>query len=131
MPPAKVPPDIRDFVDRCLPGLAFLETLMLLCDGRTRSWSASAVAQAAGLDESVAADVLERLAQDNLLDVTISNDVLYRFNPATRALAELSLRCADLYARERTSLITLVTAGPTRPMPGPPRRSGRQGRENG
>jgi hypothetical protein len=81
-----------------------------------RSWSAGDITRATGLSESVAADVLERLASDNFLDVKISNDILYRFNPATAELEELSRRCADLYVRERIAMIKLVTAGDMSPM---------------
>jgi hypothetical protein len=112
----KIPREIRQFVARFLPGLEYLETFMLLCNGATRSWSASDIAKAAGLPESVAADVLEHLASDNFLDVKISNDILYRFNPATPALGDLSRRCADFCVRERIAMISLVTTDVMSPM---------------
>ena len=116
MPPVKIPREIRQFVARHLPGLEYLETFMLLCNGTTRWWSASDIAKAAGLAQSVAADVLEQLASDNFLDVKISNDILYRFNPATPALEDVSRRCADFGVRERIAMINLVTTEALSPM---------------
>jgi len=68
------------------------------------------------IPEDTAADVLERLASDNFLDVKISNDILYRFNPASDALDAVSARCAELYVRERISMINLVTAATLSPI---------------
>ena len=68
------------------------------------------------IPESTAEDVLERLASDNFLDVKISNDILYRFNPATEALEALSARVADLYVRERIAMINVVTAATLSPI---------------
>ena len=63
------------------------------------------------IPESTAADVLERLASDNFLDVKISNEILYRFNPATAALEAVSARCAEFYVRERIAIMnTVMTA---------------------
>jgi hypothetical protein len=116
VPPVRIPREVRQFVARYLPGLEYLETFALLYNGTMRSWSASDIAKAASISESVAADVLERLASDNFLDVKISNDILYRFNPATAELEELSRRCADLYVRERIAMIKLATAADMSPM---------------
>ena len=60
-------------------------------------------------------DVLEHLASDNFLDVKISNEILYRFNPATDELDAFASVCADFYRRERIAMINLVmdaTLGP-------------------
>lgn len=116
LPPDTIPRDIRKFVARYLPGVEYLDAFMLLCHGRARSWSASDIANATGLAESVAADVLERLASDNFLHVQISSEIRYRFNPASTALAELSRRCADLYVRQRTAMTVIVTKSAVRPM---------------
>ena len=69
-----------------------------------------------GIPESIAEDVLERLASDNFLAVKISNEILYRFNPATTALETSAALCADLYVRERIAMINLVMAATRGPM---------------
>lgn len=68
------------------------------------------------IPESTAEQVLEQLASDNFLDVKISNEILYRFNPATAALESSAALCADLYARERIAAINLVMAATLGPM---------------
>ncbi len=68
------------------------------------------------IPEDEAAAVLERLASNNFLDVKISNDILYRFNPATVALETTAARVADLYGRERIAMINLVTAATLSPI---------------
>jgi hypothetical protein len=107
---ANIPTEIREFVARFLPSVEHLETFIVLQRNTARSWSPVEIAAELGIAESAAADVLERLASDNFLAVTISNDILYRFNPATKAIQTLSDRCADAYARERSAILNLVTA---------------------
>jgi hypothetical protein len=107
----KVPKEIRDFVARFLPSVEHLETFIVLQRNTTRSWSAFDMSQELRIPESTAADVLERLASDNFLDVKISNEILYRFNPATAALEAVSARCAEFYVRERIAIMnTVMTA---------------------
>jgi Protein of unknown function (DUF2034) len=110
-----IPRDIREFVARFLPSVEHLETFMVLRSNTTRTWSAAEIATELSIAESAAVDVLEQLASDNFLDVRISNDILYRFNPATAALKALSTSCADLYVRQRIRMINLVTASSVSP----------------
>jgi DNA-binding IclR family transcriptional regulator len=62
------------------------KVFMLLQQKRHRSWSAVEIAAELKISPRTAADVLERLASNNFLDVKISSDLRYRFNPATPAL---------------------------------------------
>lgn len=112
----KLPKDIREFVARFLPSVEHLETFITLQRNTTRSWSPSDIAAELRIQESTAADVLEDLATNNFLDVKISNEILYRFNPATAPLEEAAARCAELYLRERIAMINAVTAEPLGPM---------------
>jgi hypothetical protein len=112
----KIPREIREFVARFLPSVEHLEAFIVLHKNTTRSWSAADMAVELRIPESTAEDVLERLASDNFLDVKISNDILYRFNPATDALEALSARVADLYVRERIAMINVVTAATLSPI---------------
>ena len=68
------------------------------------------------IPEPTAENVLERLASDNFLDVRISNEILYRFNPATAALEASSALCAEFYLRERIAMSNLVMAATLGPM---------------
>ena len=116
MAATKIPKDIREFVARYLPSVEHLEIFIVLQRNTTRSWSAPDMSTELRIPESTADNVLERLASDNFLDVKISNEILYRFNPATAALETSAALCADLYARERIAMINLVMAATLRPM---------------
>jgi hypothetical protein len=112
----RIPREIKDFVARFLPSVEHLETFITLQRNTTKSWSAQDLSTELRIPESVAGDVLERLASDNFLDVKISNEILYRFNPATAALEMASALCADFYQRERIAMINLVMAATLGPM---------------
>jgi hypothetical protein len=113
---SRVPKDIQEFVARFLPSVEYLETFIVLQRNTTRSWSPSDVAAELRIQESAAADVLEQLASDNFLDVKISNEILYRFNPATTQLEQVAARCAEYYLRERIAMINMVMAATLGPM---------------
>ena len=112
----RIPREVRDFVARYLPSVEHLETFIVLQRNSTRSWSASDLSAELRIPQSAAEDVLERLASDNFLDVKISNEILYRFNPATAALEAVSAQCAESYQRERIAMINLVMAAAIGPM---------------
>jgi hypothetical protein len=112
----RIPKDIREFVARYLPSVEHLETFIVLQRNTTRSWSAPDMSIELRIPESTAEVVLERLASDNFLDVKISNEILYRFNPATAALEASAALCAEFYLRERIAMINLVMAAALGPM---------------
>jgi hypothetical protein len=112
----KVPKEIRDFVARFLPTVEHLETFIALRRNTTKSWNAAEVSAELRIPESTAADVLERLASENFLDVKISNEILYRFNPATADLDRAATRCAEFYVRERIAMINLVVTSSLGPL---------------
>ena len=116
MAATRIPRDIKDFVARFLPSVEHLETFITLQRNTTKSWSAQDLSAELRIPESVAGDILERLASDNFLDVKISNEILYRLNPATAALEGASTLCADFYQRERIAMINLVMAATLGPM---------------
>jgi hypothetical protein len=112
----RIPKEIRDFVARFLPSVEHLETFIALRRNTTKSWSAQDLAAELRIPERDAGDMLERLASDNFLDVKISNEILYRFNPATPALEASAAACADFYLHQRIAMINLVMAITIGPM---------------
>jgi hypothetical protein len=116
VPGTRIPKDIRDFVARFLPSVEHLEAFIALQRNATKSWSAQDLSAELRIPESIAADLLEWLASDNFLDVKISNEILYRFNPATAALQASAELCAHFYLRERIAMINLVMAATLGPM---------------
>ena len=116
MPPPKVPKDLKDFVARHLPSVEHVEIFMVLRRNAVRSWSPPEMAEELGIPARTASDVLEQLASDNFLDIKLSNDILYRFNPATAGLEAAAARFADYYVRERIAVMNLVMTGTLNPM---------------
>ena len=108
MAATRIPKDIRDFVARFLPSVEHLETFIVLRRNTTRSWSAADLSVELRMPEASAGNVLEQLASDNFLDVSISSEIRYRFNPATAELDALSTRCTDFYLRERIAMMRTV-----------------------
>ena len=86
---------------------------MLLQQNTTRSWSSADVAAELRITRSTAEAALERLASNNFLDIKISNDIQFRYDPASPELEQAAARCADFYKRERMAVLNLVTSGTT------------------
>ena len=107
---------MQEFVARFLPSVGHLRILIVLQRNTTRSWSAAEIAAEVRVAESTAADVLEQLASDNFLAVRISNDILYRFNPATDTLRAMATSCVELYARDRMAIINILTTATMSPI---------------
>jgi hypothetical protein len=104
----RIPTEIRQFVARFLPSVAHLETFIALQKDPMRWWNAAELAEDVRIGEATAADVLEQFASANFLAVRISGDILYRFNPATRAIESISSRCRDWYIFERPTMIDFI-----------------------
>lgn len=116
MPQSIVPAEVKAFVARYLPSVEHLEVFMLLHKNRERFWSSREVAAELRIADARASDVLERLASDNFLDIKISNDLLYRFNPVNPGLDAAAGQSADYYLRERIAMINLVMTGSLDPI---------------
>jgi hypothetical protein len=100
---------------------------MLLQRTRERFSSAAEIADELTMTHEAAAQVLENLGSYNLLDVKVSDDLRYRYNPATPTLDSAATQSAESYQRQRIALIRLVTTGSgraTRTFAERPRRKG-------
>ena len=84
-----------DFIWQHLPSVEHLRVFMVLESNRHRFWSAAEVAAQLRLADDVTASVLEQLAVRNLMDVRISDALLYRFKPATPMLEAIASRAAE------------------------------------
>jgi hypothetical protein len=101
---------VRKFVERELRGIEQLELLMLLHREPTRYFDSASAAQSLQLSARDVAGDLEALSRRGLLDVRIASVVLYRFSPATPALAEAVEQLVDAYRNRRGELIELLAA---------------------
>jgi hypothetical protein len=111
---AELPPAVTAFVDEHIETLEHLEVLMLLMKSPDRWWDAAAVAENTGIAASVAGAALERLASRNLLAITITSDVRYRFQPGTPALQEASEQFGEVCRTNAGALFRVVAEGQRR-----------------
>ena len=103
-----LPPSIQSFLRDDVETLQQLELLIVLMNDPGRWWDAPAVARQIGVEISDARAGLERLASRNLLAITISSDVRYRFQPGTPALRETTDRVAETIRRNSLDVYRFV-----------------------
>src|SRR5436190_21497804 len=90
-----------------------LEVLLLLGRDRQRYWSATAAAQSTGVLPRSVGRVLEVLASRGLLDVRLSGEVLYRFDPAAVDTKEAADAILDASSRNPAAVLRIILALPT------------------
>jgi len=103
-----LPPVVRRFIDQRIDNVEQLEILLLLYREASRYWDVAAVAQAVYLTERSAEGHLETLAGRNLLDVRLTESVLYRFSPAPPELTLDVKQLAESYRERRGELLALL-----------------------
>jgi hypothetical protein len=103
-----LPPIVRQFIEQRIDDAAQLEILLLLERHPDRSWSAAEAADAVRLSVRDAAKYLEALGRRDLLDVRLSSDVRYRFNPASADLEGAVRHVAESYRDRRNETLAFV-----------------------
>ena len=109
-----VPADVASFVGRHLRSLEDLQVLMTCIDGRDRWWDAPTVARSLGISHTAARHALDHLARGNLLDIRITGDVRYQFNPGSAELGGPALACAAVYRSNPVPLVQMVAGSARR-----------------
>ena len=109
-----VPPESAEFVARHLRSLEDLQVLMTCIEGRDRWWDAAAVARELGISATAARHALDHLARGNLLDIRITGDVRYQFNPGTAELHGAALAFATAYRANPVPLVQIVAGSARR-----------------
>lgn len=103
-----LPPDVTDFAARHLRSLEDLQVLMTCISTRDRWWDALTIGRELGISVTAAQQTLDHLARGNLLDIRITGDVRYQFNPGTADLETQALACAAAYRANPVALVQLV-----------------------
>jgi hypothetical protein len=106
---AELPAVVLAFIRRHIGSLEQLEVLTVMMKSPERWWDAAEVAALLGLNLAVARTALERLASGNLLAITLTTDVHYRFQPGTQELREAADRFADAWRDQRGEIVGIVT----------------------
>jgi DNA-binding IclR family transcriptional regulator len=96
------------FLQQHVTSLADLEVLLALMSFRER-WSDAAVVGAhVGLSAGEARRTLDRLVSANLVDIRLTDEVRYRFHPATAELEAGAREATDLYRRKPAPVVRWV-----------------------
>ncbi len=99
--------ELRRFLTAAVDTVEELEVLMLAHDAG-RTITAQEAAQRLHLSPPVAGRALEALSRRGLLDVRVTNDILYRTAPVTPELADGLEALARRYAADRTAILQHV-----------------------
>jgi DNA-binding IclR family transcriptional regulator len=101
-------PDTLAAIAACVRSIEELEVLLRLADDRARYCSAAMIATETGLPPRAASAALETLASRNLLDVRITEAVLYRLDPASPELRTRLERTLDAAWRNRGDVLRAI-----------------------
>jgi hypothetical protein len=104
-----LPPQVVvEFATAHLRNLEDLRVLLTCLEARDRWWDAAGMARELGIGASAARRSLDHLARGNLLDIRITGDVRFQFNPGTPALDSAAVACAAAYRANPIAIVQLV-----------------------
>ena len=110
MVPQPIPEELRRFVLTSIASVPHLEALLLLRNCTHQDWTVQEVAERLYIGEKLAATVLADLSRAGMT-VTLRHDTgepVFRYQPATAALAKVIDALADLYARRLVDVTHLI-----------------------
>lgn len=96
---------LRDNID----SLEQLELLALIVKMPERWWDATTVGEELGISTRMARATLERLASRNLLEISVTTDIRYRFQPGTALLQGRCEAFAEAYRTNPAAILRFVT----------------------
>ena len=105
MPPESLPSDVAAFIDNHPLSVDEVEALTAMTDARDRWWDAKLMAGEIGVSVSAARGALDRLASLNLLDIRVTDEVRYRFQPGTSELGQTIPRLVAAYRSNPKAVI--------------------------
>ena len=101
-------PEAEHFLAERVDSVQHLEVLLLLQRHADRWWTARGVADDIGGDAGSVARTLDDLCAQNLLDVRVAQDVLFKFAPRPRDTAALR-DVADAYRSRRMVVLQFLS----------------------
>jgi hypothetical protein len=108
----EISPGVMRFIAEHVDTLEKLELLKLMTDSEGRWWDAASAAEALGMTTGAARQLLERFAAQNLLEIRVTGDVRYRFQPGDPRLEASAREFANAYRTNRLGILRLVTKSP-------------------
>jgi DNA-binding IclR family transcriptional regulator len=106
-------PETLAAIAACVRSIEELEVLLRLADNRARYCSAVMIATETGLPPAAASAALETLASRNLLDVRITDAVLYKLDPASPEVRARLERTLDAAWRNRGDVLRAIVRRPS------------------
>ena len=104
--------ELKQFVTQHIESLAQLETLLLLRQDSSRSWSPAEVAKALYANQEMCANQLAELARHGFLEFLGDKEPRYRYQPSQSGLAALIDELAQTYQDRRVAVITHIYSKP-------------------
>ena len=106
-------PEALAAIAACVRSIEELEVLLLLARNRDRYCSAAMIATETGLPSGAATVALETLASRNLLDVRITDAVLYKLDPTSPPVRACLERTLEAAWRNRGEMIRAIVRRPS------------------
>jgi predicted DNA-binding transcriptional regulator len=103
---------VRGFIREYVGSVTELEVLLLLLADRTRGWTAADVARELRISVEFSRNHLAKLSADGILREVAATPGAYQYGVSTPQLSETVTRLAQLYARNRATIIDLIYSTP-------------------
>jgi hypothetical protein len=100
---------LASFIRQYTDSVDKLELLTSMIESPDRWWDAASAAQMLGTTAGVARRILERFAAQNLLEIRVTGDVRYRYQPGDPQLEATGCEFAAAYRANRLAVLRLVT----------------------
>lgn len=107
--PAEPSAALQTFLRDNISSLDQLDLLTLMTKMPDRWWDAASAGQALTIGTVPARAALEALASRNLLEISLTTDVRYRFQPGTAELLELCGALVDTYRTNPLAIVRILT----------------------
>ena len=108
--PAEASAELQAFLRDKILSYEQLETLLLLRSRPDEAFSRGSVAAALHVPEETVAEVLDHLHSQNLLDVRVGPETLYRYSPQNAVLVVVVDELAASYNHNRLTVMNLMNA---------------------
>lgn len=111
-PGSEIPAHVLRFLEENIDSVPQLETLLMMCEERGRSWLISEVAARNYTTEQRAADTLNTLQRRGLVS-SEESPPRFRFNPANDEVRALIADLARCYQRNLLAVTALIHSKPS------------------
>ena len=111
MPDQQLSPFVHTFIRDHLGIPDAVHVFAILIGQAEQWWTAAVVADRLGLPVAHARRILDEFVAANILDIRVSNDVSYRYDPGAPAVREAAEAFIDAFRRNPSAVMHAVPAG--------------------